>query len=205
MVSFSTCRCRGFPKGSVKVGCCDEGGRGAFGATTGPVELLALAAFSAFSFNCLNLLKYRSEANSVMWRGSIWAGVWPLCHPVAEMRSGTIDKACQEGRGATLFTGGSSVSRPSRREEQYGGRRTLDAHASWDSRPTGRGRRQDGGGCDAVNSNAGTQRGLGELIGLKEGGRARKRKRDVSGSGPERRSGCAVCCWACSTRRQWGQ
>lgn len=56
----------------MKVGCCSGGGEGARSvavAGAGPPE--PLLAASECSFNCRSLLKYRSEANSVMWKGSI--------------------------------------------------------------------------------------------------------------------------------------
>jgi hypothetical protein len=61
-----------------------------------PVVAEVEEAWSGFSLSCLNLLKYRSEANSVMWRGSMMSYVWPLCHPVAGVSEVVIDKAYQE-------------------------------------------------------------------------------------------------------------
>lgn len=56
-------------------------------------------AWSGLSRNCLNLLKYRSEANSVMWRGSMISYVWRLCHPIAGVSAVVIDKAYQGREG----------------------------------------------------------------------------------------------------------
>jgi hypothetical protein len=52
-------------------------------------------AWSGFSLSCRNLLKYRSEANSVMWRGSIMPCVQLLCHSVAGVGVVVIDEAYQ--------------------------------------------------------------------------------------------------------------
>jgi hypothetical protein len=96
--SSSTSRCCGFLNGRVKV-CCN-GGSGGTVAAAWVVAEAEEDPFSAFSFNFFNLLKYRSEANSVMWRGSMLSCVWPLSHPVAVLNRVVIDKAYQvlEGR-----------------------------------------------------------------------------------------------------------
>jgi hypothetical protein len=91
--SFSACRFRGFLRGRVKVGASNAVGGGTFAAVAGCAEELP---FSSFEFNCFNLLKYRSEANSVMWRGSMMSCVWPLCHPVAVLEIFVNDKAYQD-------------------------------------------------------------------------------------------------------------
>ncbi len=72
---------RCLPKGNIKVGADVVCTRGEVAAATE----LETEAFSAASggFNCFNLSKYRGDANSVRWRGSIMFCVWPLCHPVA--------------------------------------------------------------------------------------------------------------------------
>lgn len=80
---MSSDRCR--PKGKVKVGPCGVGSGRTLGAVSGGGEDDD-EAFSVFSLSCLSLLKYRSEANSVIWRGSMMSCVWQLCHPVAEMK-----------------------------------------------------------------------------------------------------------------------
>lgn len=61
--SLSRERCR--PKGKVKVGPCGTGGGRTLAVVAEGGDDDA-EAFSAFSLSCLNLLKYRSEANSVM-------------------------------------------------------------------------------------------------------------------------------------------
>lgn len=83
--SLSSERCR--PSGNVKEGPDEAGSGRILAAVAGEVEDDdGDEAFSALSLSCLNLLKYRSEANSVMWRGSMMSCVWRLCHPVAEMK-----------------------------------------------------------------------------------------------------------------------
>lgn len=74
--SLSALRC--LPNGRVNVDCCAISGGISGVAGTEDDEA------SAGSFNCLNLLKYRSEANSVMCRGSMVFCTWPLCHSVAD-------------------------------------------------------------------------------------------------------------------------
>lgn len=100
-ISLSALRC--LPNGKVKVGACRDGSSGTSDAGTGSPE--EVAALSACSLSCLNLLKYRSEANSVMWRGSMTFCVWPLCHPVAEMETSVLDTAYQ-GRGDEALRAG---------------------------------------------------------------------------------------------------
>ena len=108
----------------------NDGDGGTFAAAAGCVEELPLSSFES---NCFNLLKYRSEANSVRWRGSMISCVWPSGHPVAVLGRCVIDKAYQDSRGTTLFTGGSPAPREMRRKELRC-RRKCDAHASWYSR-----------------------------------------------------------------------
>ena len=72
-------------------GCSDGGGT--FAAAVGCVEEPAL---SSFELSCFSLLKYRSEANSVRWRGSMVSRVWPSAHPVAVLERYVIDEAYQD-------------------------------------------------------------------------------------------------------------
>jgi hypothetical protein len=129
-ISLSALRC--LPNGKVKVGACNDGGNsGTSGAGAGPAEAEAEAeaAFSAFSLSCFNLLKYRSEANSVMWRGSMVFCVWPLCPPIAEMKRGVLDTAYQ-GRGDdALHRRVVNVAQIARRATETS--LHLDTHTSW--------------------------------------------------------------------------
>lgn len=84
----------------MKVGACTEVG-GSERSSTGAgvaVEEVAFSAFSAFSLSCLNLLKYRGEANSVIWSGSMMFCVWPLCHSVAGVERGVVVDTAYQGR-----------------------------------------------------------------------------------------------------------
>lgn len=65
-------------------------------AAAGCIEELAL---SSLEFSCFSFSKYRVEANSVRWRGSMMSCVWPLGHPVAVFGRCVIDEPYQDREG----------------------------------------------------------------------------------------------------------
>jgi hypothetical protein len=104
-LSDSALRCR-------RSGSVNDGARSASGNSgTTAVDELAVADPSARLSNCLNLLKYRSDANSVIWRGSMMFCAWPLCHPVTERKWFEGSLSIAGPRGTTRSTERLSVRR----------------------------------------------------------------------------------------------
>lgn len=85
-----------------------------------PAAAAPALACSASSFNCRSLLKYRSEANSVMWRGSMVKSHALAAMPPSrreQRREGSWGPAGAGGTTLALGRRGSSIWRAPRREE----------------------------------------------------------------------------------------